>query len=413
MTQNTSRSVESTAQDDLFTLGVIDDPYTYLGRLRERDPIHWNALYELWVITRHDDLTWITGHHELFSSAVIKRDSRPPYPPVDEADLELYEYVRGYMADQFAERDPPELLAMRKVPQGYFTPNSVESLRPMIRSVIRDLLDAAQDKGRMDMRSDFATPLPVMVIAHLMGIPPRDRPLVTDLARKLLVSSQGEPDRLRTQTDGMKGMLAYLSPLVEERFKEPGDDLISAMARGEKKGVFTRHQVLVNCATLLVAGHETTINLLCNGALAFMRHPDQWNLFRQDPQKWARPATEEILRYDPPVKSFHRIATQDVEIRGKVIRNNDRIRCFISAANRDPDMFANADTFDISRERNPHVAFGSGVHYCLGAPLARLEAQEAFKALAERLPSLRATSDDLEYRPSISHRSLKSLPVIW
>ena len=169
----------------------------------------------------------------------------------------------------------------------------------------------------------------------------------------------------------------------------------------------------MHCSLLLLAGHETTINLLCNGTLAFIRHPAQWALFKQDPAGWAKRATEECLRYDPPVKSIQRLASQDVEMRGKVLRKDDRIRWFISSANRDPDVFAHPETFDITRDPNPHVAFGSGVHHCLGATLARLEGQEVFKALAERFPALHGETEELEYQPSMTFRSLKSLPVAW
>jgi len=405
--------VTAVINDDLFTREVTDDPYTYFGRLREEDPVHWNELYELWVITRHDDLVWLTRHHELFSSEVLKRDPRPPYPQVDASDLELYEYVRGFSSDQFIQHDRPEHLEMRKVIHGYFTPRSMEVWRPMVQSAITDLLDAAEAKGGMDVMADLATPLPVLVIAQMMGVPLEDRPYIRELAKKLLAGGRGEPDRLRTQTEGMQGMLEYLSPLVEERIDRPGDDFVSVVASGEKRGIFTRHQVLVNCSLLLLAGHETTINLLCNGTLAFLRHPEQWALFKQDPAGLAKRATEECLRYDPPVKSIQRIASQDVEMRGKVVRKDDRMRWFISSANRDPEVFANPETLDITRDPNPHVAFGSGVHHCLGATLARMEGQEAFTALAQRFPSLHLETEELEYQPSINFRSLTSLPVAW
>ena len=399
--------------DDLFTRDVTNDPYTYFGRLREEDPVHWNELYELWVITRHDDLVWLTRHHELFSSEVLKRDPKPPYPQVDAADLGLYEYVRDFSSDQFIQHDRPEHLEMRKVIHGYFTPRSMEAWRPMVQTAITELLDAAEAKGRMEVMADFATPLPVLVIAQMMGVPKEDRPYIRELAKKLLAGGQGSPDRLRTQTAGMQGMLEYLSPLVAERIDNPGDDFVSVVASGEKRGIFTRHQVLVNCSLLLLAGHETTINLLCNGTLAFLRHPEQWALFKQDPAGWAKRATEECLRYDPPVKSIQRLAAQEVELRDKVLHKDDRLRWFISSANRDPKVFADPDTFDITRDPNPHVAFGSGVHHCLGATLARLEGQEAFKALAERFPSLHVETEELEYQPSMTFRSLKALPVAW
>ena len=398
-------------QDDMFTPDVIADPYSYYGRLRDEDPIHWNETYALWVVTRHDDLVWLTRHHELFSSAVFKNDPRPPYPAIDESDLGLYEYVRNYQGDQFIQHDRPEHLEMRRVVHGYFTPKSMEAWRPFVQKAVKELLDEAEKKGRMDVMRDLATPLPVLVIAQMMGVPEQDRGYVRQLAEKLLYIGRGEYDRMKPLTEGMRGMVDYVSPLVEERMVNPGDDFISVLASGEKQGVFTRHEVLVNTSLLLLAGHETTINLLCNGTLAFMRHPDQWNLLKRDPAGLAKTATEECLRYDSPVISIQRIAAEDVEMRGKTLNKKDRIRWFISSANRDPEKFADPEKFDITRWPNQHVAFGSGVHHCLGATLARVEGQEVFKALAERFPGMRLENEPLEYQPSITFRSLKSLPV--
>jgi cytochrome P450 len=400
-------------RDDMFTPDVIADPYAYYGRLRDEDPVHWNDAYALWVLTRHDDVTWMTRHNELFSSAVFKNDPKPAYPAIDESDLGLYEYVKNYQADQFIQHDRPEHLDMRKIVHGYFTPKAMESWRPFVVNAVKELLDAAEEKGSMDVMRDLATPLPVLVIAQMMGVPAEDRPYVRQLAEKLLYIGRGEHDRMPILTDGMKGMVEYVSPLVDERIVRPGDDFISVLASGEKKGVFTRHQVLVNTSLLLLAGHETTINLICNGTLSFIQHPDQWALYKKDPVGQAKWATEECLRYDAPVKSIQRLASQDIEMRDKVMEKNDRIRWFISSANRDPNVFADPDKFDITRQPNPHVAFGNGVHHCLGATLARVEGQEVFKALAERFPDLQLESQELDYQPSITFRSLKSLPVIW
>jgi cytochrome P450 len=402
-----------TLSDDMFAADVIADPYPYYGRLREEDPVHWNELYELWVVTRHDDVVWMTRHHELFSNAVFRNDPRPAYPAIDESDLGLYEYVRNFQADQFIQHDRPEHLEMRKVVHSYFTPRAMEAWRPFVQKAVQELLDAAEHNGHVDVMKDVATPLPVLVIAQMMGVPAADRPHVRKLAEKLLNIGRGEHDRMKPLTEGMQGMIDYVSPLVDERLTNPGDDFISVLAAGERNGVFTRHQVLVNTSLLLLAGHETTINLLCNGTLAFIRHPEQWALIKGDPEGWAQRATEECLRYDAPVKSLQRLATQDVDMRGKVLRKDDRVRWFISSANRDPGAFAQPDRFDIARDPNPHVAFGSGVHHCLGATLARVEGQEVFKALAERFPSLHLETEVLEYQPSITFRSLKSLPVAW
>ena len=401
----------TTINDDMFTADVIQNPYPYYGRIRTEDPVHWNELYELWVITRHDDLVWLARNHEQFSNDVFMNDPRPAYPAILESDTELYEYVRSYQGDQFIQYDRPEHLAMRKVVHTYFTPKSMEEWRPLVKSAIKELLDAAEERGNVDLMRDLAVPLPVLVIAEMMGVPESERPHIRMLAEKLLHIGRGEPDRMRILTEGMQGMLDYVNPMVDERIVNPQDDFISVLAGGEKSGVFTRHQVLVNTSLLLLAGHETTINLICNGTLAFMNNRDQWDLLKTDTQGMMVRATEEALRFDSPVKSIQRLASEDVEMRGKQIKKDERIRWFMSSANRDPNKFENPDTMDIARWPNPHVAFGSGVHHCLGATIARVEGQEVFSALAERYPNLELKTTQMEYQPSITFRSMKNLPV--
>ena len=401
--------------DDMFTGTAIADPYEYFGQLREEDPVHWNEKYKLWVLTRYDDVVWCTRHPELFSSAVFATDPLPPYPQVDESDLGLYQDVKDFMASWFIQKDRPVHMDMRRVLHGYFTPKSMEQWRPMVTSVIKDLLDEADEKGEMDIMRDFATPLPLFVIAQMMGMPYEDRKFIRMLSEKLLFIGRSEINRMKPLHEGIYELIDYLSPVVEERIKNPEDDFISVLADGEKRGVLTRYEVVSNAVLLLLAGHETTINLICNGTLAFMQHPDQWDLLKNDKGDTVPPvinrATEECLRYDPPVKSLQRIASEDIEMRGKVIHKNDRIRWFITGANRDPDKFEAPDVFDINRWPNSHVGFGSGIHHCLGATLARLEGQEAFKALAQRYDSLSLQTDEFEYQDSITFRSLKSLPV--
>lgn len=399
--------------DDLFTTDVIQDPYGYFGHMRETDPVHWNEKYDLWLVTRYDDLVWLTRHPEIFSSAVFKRDPKDPYPAIDESDLGLYQYVRDFFSEWFIQHDRPEHADMRKVLHSYFNPKAMELWRPMVIEVIHELLDEAEEKGSMDVMADFATPLPLLVIAQMLGMPNQDRRFIRELAEKLLFIGRGEADRMKPLTEGIQELQEYLAPLVAERIASPGDDLLSVLARGESTGVFTRDQVVANAILLLLAGHETTINLICNGTLAFVEHPDQWELFKQDPAQLMKSATEECLRYDAPVKSIQRIAAEDVEMRGKVLRKDERIRWFITSANRDPEKFPQPETFDIQRHPNLHVAFGSGIHHCLGATLARLEGQEAFRALAQRFDTLHVEQEELAYQPSITFRSIKSMPVTW
>ena len=400
--------------DDMFTDEVIADPYTYYGSLREEDPVHWNEMYQLWVITRHDDLVWLTRHNELFSSAVFKNDQRPPYPTIYDSDLGLYEFVREYQSRQFIQHDRPVHLDMRKVVHGYFTPRSMEEWRPLVKDVIKDLLDEAEERGSMDVMRDFATPLPLLIIAEMMGVPKKDRPYIREVAEKLLYVGRGEPWRMQNFSEGIREMIEYVTPLIEERIVNPQDDFISVLAQGEREGVFSRDQVISNSSLLLLAGHETTINLLCNGILSFIRNPDQWELLRRDTEGMNVKANEECLRHDASVKSITRIAAEDVELRDKVIKKGERVRWFISSANRDPRKFENPDQFDITRWPNAHVAFGAGIHHCLGATLVRVEGQEAFKAFAERFDSLHLdTTEELEYQPSITFRSVKAMPITW
>jgi cytochrome P450 len=401
--------------DDMFAGEAIADPYTYYGRLRVEDPAHWNEKYELWVVTRYDDVVWLARHPEYFSSATFKDDPRPAYPEIEESDLGLYEDVRNFFSRWFIQHDRPVHLDMRQVLHGYFTPKSMEEWRPMVTSVIKDLLDEADENGEMDVMRDFATPLPLFVIAQMMGMPYEDRGFIRSLAEKLLFLGRGDIGRMQPLHDGIFELIDYLSPVVEERILKPENDFISVLADGERRGIFTREQVVANSILLLLAGHETTINLICNGTLAFMQHPDQWRALKNDSSEALPPlinrATEECLRYDAPVKSLQRIVAEDVELAGKVMRKGERIRWFISGANRDPEKFEDADTFNIARWPNPHVGFGSGIHHCLGAALARLEGQEAFKALLGRYDNLSLQTSEFEYQPSITFRSLKALPV--
>ncbi len=399
--------------DDLFDSDVNADPHAYFGRLRETEPVHWNERFKLWVVTGYEEVVWLLRHHEYFSSAVIKTTTEPPYPPVNPEDVSLFDTVRQFRAEQLVEKDRPEHLEMRQVVHAYFTPTGMQRWRPFVRNAVTELLDEIAPRGRMNALTDFAAALPVRVIAQMMGVPFEDREYLRELADKILWANRGEPYRLQPLTAGMQGLIDYCTPLVEQRQAHGTDDFISVLVGGEKTGVFTRYQVLVNTALLLFAGHETTMNLICNGLLAFIRHPDQWDRLRADPDGLARLATEECMRYDPPVKSTQRVAAQDVELGGKTIRKGERVRWIMASANRDPTVFEEPDRFDIGRQPNPHLSFGSGIHYCLGATLARVEGQEVFRGLAERFSRFTLDTDELEYQPSLQFRSLKSLPVSW
>jgi cytochrome P450 len=229
--------------DDLFADDAIRNPYAFFGRIRETDPVHWNARHQLWIITRHADVVSIVRDHESFSSAVIKSDSRPPYPPLDENGLTLLDEVRRFRGAQLVEQDPPRHSSMRRLLHQYFTAQAIEKWRPFIRSAVVELLDEIESGATLDVMTALAAPLPVRVIAHLMDVPANDRPQLRELADKLLYINRGEPNRFATLVEGIRGILDYSAPLAEVRVREPGTDFISVLAEGERLGVMDRPAV--------------------------------------------------------------------------------------------------------------------------------------------------------------------------
>jgi cytochrome P450 len=263
-----------------------------------------------------------------------------------------------------AQRDPDDHLVMRRVVHSYFTPKAMEQWRPRLQAMVQELLDEAQEHGQMDVLRQFAAPLSMRMISAMMALPAEDQAGLHELADKLCALNRSDADRMRVFMEGVESFKTYLSPLVEARLAEPGEDLLSLLVQGERDGVYTRDQVLANASVLLIAGQETTANLIGNSLLALMRHPEQWTRLQQDLS--ATPvarAIDECLRYDAPQKSVQRIAVETTELRGKTLRQGDRVQCFISAANRDPDMFDAPDQLDITRYPNRHVAFGYGPHF--------------------------------------------------
>jgi cytochrome P450 len=399
--------------DDLLGPDVVEDPYTYFGRLREEDPVHWNPLYETWVITRYDDVVWSLRRPEFFSSEVFRRDPRPPYPPILQEDEGLYEFNKLYLSHWFIRRDPPDHTRMRRIPHLQFSPKYIEQrFRRMVQDIITFLIQDIEEKRQMDVIQDFAAPLPILVIAEWLGFPKEDREFLRQSSRGVLSVDEAAADRNERTAKALLILKEYINAFIDERVAHPQDDLLSLMAEGEQEGTMSRDEVIGNLILLLIAGHQTTINLIGNGALALMRHPDQWEQLARDPSLIVK-ATEEILRYDGPVKRAPRIAAEDFELGGKTIRKSERILIVLSSANRDPRQFTDPDTLDITRYPNPHVAFGGGIHHCLGANLARLEGQEGIKALLQHFPPFRLETETLEYQPLLNLRALTGLPVSW
>jgi cytochrome P450 len=398
---------------DLLDPVVNHDPYSFYARLRAEDPLHWDEKYAFWLITRYDDVVEIARHPERFSNESFRRDTRPASPPISATDLPYYELVKDIRSHDMLQHDPPEHGRQRDAIHPSLAPKQVERWRGKVRTIIEALLDSVAPRGRMELMREFATPLPLNVISEMLGIPPADRLRLRELAhRRLAYTRSTSRDRMRLAAEGIQALIEYLNPLLDRRKVDPQDDLLSIISMAEREGIYSRKEALANAMALIDAGHETTINLICNGVLAFLRHPDEWDRLRRDPALAAK-ATEECLRYDGPVKTIGRIAACDVELRGKRIHAGDRLRLVLAAANRDPAVFPDPDRFDITRRPNHHVAFGTGIHYCLGQYLARLEGQEVFTALVQRFPDLRLEPQEIAYEPSLNFRILKSLWVAW
>lgn len=400
--------------DDLMAPEVIADPHQYFGTLRAREPVTWNPEASAWIVTRHADIEWLLRHHELFSSAITAKDTRPPYPPVAETDTEALAKFKAFNDDGFIRHDRPEHLNMRRAVHRWFTPRAVEKWRTEIRETTQALIDRLRPQDGMEARAELAAPLPLMVICRMLNIPFSDGPRLRELTERTTAATGDSPDRLPDAVRAIDELEDYFAPLIAEHEADPtGDDLISMLLASEREGVFTRRQIYANVLLLMTAGHETTINLVCNGILAFVRNPDQWKLLRNAPHDLCRPATEECLRIDPPFKAFWRISNQDLTLGEKSIRAGDRLLWVMAAANRDPEVFTDPDRFDITRTHNRHVAFGGGIHHCLGAALARIEGQEVFSTLATNFSHLELATNRVEYQPDLHLRLLQSLPLRW
>jgi cytochrome P450 PksS len=311
--------------------------------------------------------------------------------------------------------DPPDHTRLRALVHKAFTPRLVEQLRPRIQTIADTLLDAVQPKGEMDLIDDYAFPLPITVIAELLGIPVEDRVSFRRWTN-LLVSGEPSPERLEQIVPTMQEFAAYLGQLFARRRAQPGEDLVSQLLRVEEAGdILDERELYSMVFLLLIAGHETTVNLIGNGMLALLQHPDQRERLQQTPAL-IEAAIEELLRYEGPVATAtQRFAREDVPIGGVVIPRGEEVVAVLASADHDERRFTDPDGLDITRSDNRHLAFGHGIHYCLGAPLARLEGQIAISTLLRRMPNMRLNLDPeaLAWRPGLLIRGLSGLPVTF
>jgi cytochrome P450 len=393
---------------------VIADPYEHFGRLRESEPVHWNVLMNMWVVTRHEDVTAIVRQPQCFSSAAPELPEPAEFvPPVAEVDWGLIDFL-GAWDQSLINQDRPVHSAIRQAVHRWFTPRAVESWRARLRETAQGLIQSHVIDGELDVKDDFAVLLPLQTISMMLDVPESDAGQLQSLSAKVVAVEGGvEPDRARTAVRALFELEDYFVPLIEARRGSDSDsDLISLLAAAEAHGEFDRYQCLATVVLLLVAGHETTANLICNGVVSFARNPDQWEAFRADPAGLCEQTVEECLRFEPSIKALNRLCIEETELGGQKISPGERVLWVIAAANRDPRVFENPDKFDIFRQPNRHVTFGGGIHHCLGAALARIEGQEAFSTLAERVPELRLKEEQIEYVPSAVMREVRDLHLV-
>ena len=330
-----------------------------------------------------------------------------------QAGLGLPEVAGELFSKVLLFMDAPDHTRLRGLISKAFTPRSVERLRPRMGELTEELLAPLRAEGRFDVIDDVAFPLPVTVICELLGIPAEDRALFRQQTGDLAVILDWDvtPQQLGTAAGAALTFAAYLVPLFEERRKAPREDLISALVAAEEAGDrLDATELLTTVILLLTAGHETTMNLIGNGILALLRHPDQLELLRARPDLLPA-AVEELLRYDSPVRLTARTALADATVAGETVRAGEQVIALLDAANHDPVVFASPDALDVTRDAHRHLAFGAGAHFCLGAALARAEAQVALAALLA-LPDLELAVDEPEWRPLVALHGLRSLPVI-
>jgi pimeloyl-[acyl-carrier protein] synthase len=382
----------------------LADPYPTYHRLRTEDPVHYSPL-DFWVLTRYEDVV------------AVLRDPRFVKEPLAAFIAARFGVaVPVGMGLSMLDRDPPDHTRLRSLVSKAFTPRVVEGLRPRIQRIVDDLITRAEQAGSMDLIEEFAYPIPVNVICEMLGVPVEDHERFKgwslDIARGLdSVLLPPESDIPRRSGAARHALSDYFRGLIAERRTAPRGDLLSALIAAEEAGdKLSEDELLATCILLLIAGHETTVNLIGNGTLALLRHPAELRRLRESPGLIGS-AVEELLRYDGPVQRTARIPSTDVTIGGRTIPKGAMVMPFIGAADRDPACFPHPDRLDLARADNRHIAFGLGIHFCLGAPLARVEGQIAIGTLVRRLPKLALDVDQPEYRQSLTLRGLKTLPI--
>lgn len=393
---------------------LLADLHPLLSQMRSADPVHWSEQLQSWVLTRYDDVSAALREPRLSASRMdlIVRFQLRNSDPALARDFERVGL------QQMLFRDAGEHHRLRVLGNRGFTPSMLDRCRGMVQRIVDELLDQVASRGRMDVSADLTQPLPALVIAEMFGIPASDRHLFqqwSDDAARFFGGTLGDPATdARAANDAIVGLEKYFLRLLDQRREQPGEDLMSLLLAGQTEGKLTAEEVCAQCILILVAGHVTTIDQMANAIYAFLTNPAQRDRLRDHPELLPS-AVEEVLRFDPAVPFIHRIAIEDIEIRGRTIRRGQVVYLGIAAANRDPEAFDDPDRFDIGRSGNKHVAFAGGPHVCLGAGLARRELEIGLSTIFRRLPALSLDPQQAAKRrcESLVFRGFHSLPVVF
>ena len=391
---------------------ILADPYPVYRRLRRETPVFWHPLYHAWILTRHADVEPLLQDPDIG----LIDPSQMSTPP---ADLPAEAAAKLAAIDEFLSQwlvcltGPPHARLRLLVNHG-FKPHLVARLEPRIQQIADDLLDAVAAAGETEFVRDFAYPLPILVIGELLGMPASDRRLVTSWSQEMLPflqSGDKSVPAIEAMDRVIAEMKAYLRETFEERRRNPREDVLGHLVTAHDQGeILSEEELLATCHLLIFAGHETTVNLLGNGLLALLRHPDQLRKLRADPSLTAD-AVNELLRYESPVQFTSRLSPGALEIGGQRLEKGQNILLCLGAANRDPERFADPDRLDITRKSHALLAFGQGIHTCLGAPLARLEARIAFDTLLRRASGLHPVHATVAWKPNLNLRGPRELPI--
>jgi cytochrome P450 len=404
-----------TSEPSQLDPATVANPYPRYQQLREEDPVHWNAGINCWILTRYTDVLAAFRDQRLSSAQISAFSGR-----LSEDAAEKIQPLTQIFSDMMLMSDPPDHTRLRKLANKAFTLRVVDRMRSSMQATTDELLDGIEKDGRQDGRfdviQDLANPLPAIVISEMLGVPAADREQFKIWSSALAAFLGNIRMVAETAESALNSVLAlsdYLREIISQRRLEPQEDLLSAFVAAEEEGdKFSEAELYSMCILLMIAGHETTTNLIGNGLLALLQNRDQLERLQADPGM-IETAIEEFLLYDSPIQSAARIAMEDMELGGQSIDKGQRVAMIVGAANRDPERFSDPDRLDITREDNRHLPFGFGSHFCLGSALARVEGQITINAVVQRWPGLRLNGDEIEWRYNPSFRSLISLPVAF